>query len=106
MCRHALIAFVAAFGIAAVTSAAAMNLNFGHGLTNNVDNTFARDHRGGGGLGPGPGYGGGGSIRVGPGPSPLSGGGGGGGPSPSAPCPGNEYRNSNGFCVRGKPNVQ
>jgi hypothetical protein len=111
MCRHALMVFVAAtsFGIATVTSAAAMNLNVGHGFSNNVGNTFGRGdilHKGGGPLGPGP-CRGAGCTKFGPGPpQSSSGGGGGGGPPPSVPCPGNEYRNSSGFCVRGKPNVQ
>jgi hypothetical protein len=106
MPRHALIAFVVAtfFGVVAVTSAAAVNLNVGHGFTKNTGNTFGRDivHRGGGGLGPGPGRGG--PTTFGPGPSQS--GSGGGWPPPLAPCPGNEHRDSNGFCVRGKPNFQ
>jgi hypothetical protein len=106
MRRHALMGFVAAasFGLAAVTSAAAMNLNVGHGFTNNVGGTFGRDpiHRGGYGLGPSPGRGG--PTTFGPGPSQS--GSGGGWPPPLAPCPGNEHRDSNGFCVQGKPNFQ
>jgi|SRR5579862_9342251 len=106
MRRHALMALVAAafLGVVAVTAAAAMNLNVAHRVTSNIGNTFGRDpmHKGFGGLGPGPARGG--PPRFGPGPSQSTSGG--GSPPPLAPCPGNEHRDSSGFCVRGKPNFQ